>query len=89
MLSLKSFHLFFIAISIILTSGLGVRGLFNHHMLLGLISLGISISLVLYEHILLRRLSEFIWSKRSSQQSPSWAQRFTLAIGQSPLTPLL
>jgi hypothetical protein len=49
MLSLKSFHLFFIALSIILTSALGVWGLFNHYVLLGLISLGMSILLVLYE----------------------------------------
>jgi len=48
MLSLKSFHLFFIAISIVLTAGVGVWGLFNHYQVLGVLSLLLSVLLVVY-----------------------------------------
>jgi hypothetical protein len=49
MLSLKSFHIFFIAVSIVLTAGLGAWGLLNHSALLGGCSLGLSGLLVIYE----------------------------------------
>jgi hypothetical protein len=48
MLTLKSFHLFFIAISIVLTAGVGVWGLFNHYLALGALSLALSVLLVVY-----------------------------------------
>ena len=48
MFSLKSFHLFFISLSIILTSGLGMWGILNHNVRLGASSLGIAVILVVY-----------------------------------------
>jgi len=48
MLSLQSFHLFFIAMSIVLTAGVGVWGLFNHYQVLGALSLLLSVLLVVY-----------------------------------------
>lgn len=48
MLSLRSFHLFFIALSIVLVSGFGMWGLLNHYVALGALSLGIAALLVVY-----------------------------------------
>ena len=39
MLTLRSFHLFFIALSIVLTSGFGAWGLLHQYVLLGVLSL--------------------------------------------------
>ena len=48
MLSLRSFHLFFIALSIVLTAGFGMWGLLNHYIVLGVLSLGVGVLLVVY-----------------------------------------
>jgi membrane protein implicated in regulation of membrane protease activity len=48
MLTLKSFHLLFVAISIVLTAAVGVWGLFNHYQVLGALSLSLSVLLVVY-----------------------------------------
>jgi hypothetical protein len=48
MLTLKSFHLFFIAISIVLTAGVGMWGLFNDYQALGAFSLLLSVLLIVY-----------------------------------------
>jgi hypothetical protein len=48
MLTLKSFHVFFIAISIVLTAGVGAWGFFNHYPVLGALSLLLSVLLVVY-----------------------------------------
>jgi hypothetical protein len=48
MLSLKSFHVFFVSPSIVLASGFSVWGLFNHYILLGVFSLGLALLLVVY-----------------------------------------
>jgi hypothetical protein len=48
MLSLRSFHLVLIALSIALASGTGVWGLFNHEVVLGAMSLGVAIVLIAY-----------------------------------------
>lgn len=48
MMSLRSFHLFFIAISIVLAAGVGMWGLLNHYALLGALSLGFGVLLVVY-----------------------------------------
>lgn len=47
-LSLKSFHLVLIALSIVLASGTGVWWLLNNHILLGMMSLALAILLVAY-----------------------------------------
>ena len=47
-LSLRSFHLVLIALSIVLASGTGVWGLFNHEVLLGALLLGAAILLIAY-----------------------------------------
>jgi hypothetical protein len=47
-LSLRSVHLFLISISIVLATGFGVWGLFNHYLLLGALSLGAAVLLVAY-----------------------------------------
>jgi hypothetical protein len=48
MLSLRSFHLLFIALSIVLASGFGTWGLFNHYAVLGALSLGLAVLLAVY-----------------------------------------
>jgi len=48
MLNLKSFHVLFIALAIVLMSGFGVWGLLNDYKLLGVISLAIGVLLVIY-----------------------------------------
>ena len=48
MLSLRSFHLVLIALSIALASGTGVWGVFNHEVVLGAMSLGVAIVLIAY-----------------------------------------
>ena len=57
MLSLKSFHLFFVSIAIVLLSGLGTWGLFNHHVRMGIAALIGGGLLVLYEGYFGRRSS--------------------------------
>jgi hypothetical protein len=47
-LSLKSFHLVFIAIAIVLTAGFGIWGLLNHYPVAGSLSLIVGALLVLY-----------------------------------------
>jgi uncharacterized membrane protein SirB2 len=49
MLSLKSFHVFFISLSIVLTSALGFWELLNNSWVIGTVSLTASILLVFYE----------------------------------------
>ena len=49
MLTLKSFHVFFIWVSIVLASGFGVWGLLNQYKLLGALSLAVGMLLVLYQ----------------------------------------
>ena len=48
MLSLRSFHLFLIALGIILTAAVGVWGFFNREVLMGSISIVLSVALVVY-----------------------------------------
>ena len=48
MLSLRSFHIVFVALSIVLAAGLGVWGLFNSYPILGTLSLGAGVLLVVY-----------------------------------------
>ena len=47
-LSLRSFHVVLIWLSIVLASGTGTWGLLNHQVLLGVLSLGVAILLVAY-----------------------------------------
>jgi len=47
-LSLRSFHVVLIWLSIVLASGTGMWGLLNHQILLGVLSLGAAILLVVY-----------------------------------------
>ncbi len=47
-LSLRSFHLFLISLSIVLATGTGVWGLINHDLVLGAFSLGLALLLVVY-----------------------------------------
>jgi hypothetical protein len=47
-LSLKSFHLVFIAIAIVLTAGFGIWGLLNHYATAGSVSLIVGALLILY-----------------------------------------
>jgi hypothetical protein len=54
MLSLGSFHLILISLSIVLASGTGVWGLFNHFIVLGALLLGLALLLVVYG-------SYFVW----------------------------
>ena len=56
MLTLKSFHIFFVCISIVLTSGFGVWGMRNGLGTLGGISLVISVLLVLYFAFVVARI---------------------------------
>ena len=47
-MSLKWFHIVFITLSMLLSVGFGVWGLFNERVLLGVISLAASAGLVVY-----------------------------------------
>ena len=47
-MSLKWFHIVFIALSVILSVWFGVWGLFNEQIVLGIASLGASVGLVVY-----------------------------------------
>jgi hypothetical protein len=55
MLSLRSFHLFFVILSIVLTSGVGAWALRHHDPALGAICLGIGALLVVYEGYFVRK----------------------------------
>ena len=47
-MSLKWFHIVFISLSVLLSLWFGILGLFNEQIVLGIISLGASVGLVLY-----------------------------------------
>jgi hypothetical protein len=47
-MSLKWFHVVFISLSMLVSLGFGVWGLFNHHIVLGVVSLAASAALVVY-----------------------------------------
>jgi hypothetical protein len=47
-MSLRSFHVFFIAVSIVLAAGFGTWGLLNHYIVPGALSLGVAALLVVY-----------------------------------------
>ena len=47
-MSLKWFHVVFIALSVALSLWFGIWGLFNRQVALGIVSLGVSAGLVLY-----------------------------------------
>jgi hypothetical protein len=48
MLDLKSFHVFLMAVALVLMGGMGVWGLLNGHVMLGAISLVIAVLLLVY-----------------------------------------
>jgi hypothetical protein len=56
MLSLRSFHIVFISLSIVLAAGTGVWALVNHELLLGAISLAAAILLAVYGNYFLRKV---------------------------------
>ena len=56
MLTLKSFHILFVCVSIVLTSGFGVWGMMNGFAVLGLMSLTISVLLVIYFALVVARI---------------------------------
>jgi len=56
MLTLKSFHIFFVCVSIVLTSGFGAWGVRNDFVALGAISLAISALLVVYFALVVARI---------------------------------
>jgi hypothetical protein len=47
-MSLKWFHVLFISLSMLVSLGFGVWGLFNQHIVLGVVSLSASAALVVY-----------------------------------------
>ena len=58
MLSLRSFHVFFIAAAIVLTGGFGAWGLMHEYQWLGAISLLLGILLVVYFGYFMQRSRE-------------------------------
>jgi hypothetical protein len=54
MLDLKSFHMFFIWLAIVVTAGVGVWGLLNGYPVLGVISLVAGVALILYSAMFAR-----------------------------------
>jgi hypothetical protein len=58
MLSLRSFHIVFISLSVVLSAGTGVWALANHQLLLGELSLVTALLLVVYSNYFLRKVSE-------------------------------
>jgi hypothetical protein len=55
MLDLKSFHMFFIWLAIVVTAGVGVWGLLNGYAVLGVISLAVGVALIVYSAMFARR----------------------------------
>jgi hypothetical protein len=58
-MSLKWFHIVFVSLSVILTVWFGLWGLFNHQVVLGAVSLGASVGLVLYGNHFLATVRKF------------------------------
>ena len=54
-MSLKWFHIVFISLSVLVSLGFGVWGLFNQQIALGVVSLGASAGLVLYGNYFLAK----------------------------------
>lgn len=54
-MSLKWFHIFFISLSVIVAVGFGLWGIFNHYVLLGVLSLVVAAGLVVYGNYFLRK----------------------------------
>jgi hypothetical protein len=55
-MSLKWFHIVFITLSVVLSLWLGVCGLFNLQIILGIVSLGASVGLVVYGNYFMAKL---------------------------------
>jgi hypothetical protein len=55
-MSLKWFHIVFISLSVLLSVWFGIWGLFNHQIVLGIVSLGASVGLVIYGNYFLGKL---------------------------------
>jgi hypothetical protein len=55
MLTLRTFHIFFIALSIVLASGFGTWAMFNHDIVLGILSLVVALGLVVYGGYFVRK----------------------------------
>jgi hypothetical protein len=55
MLDLKSFHLVFIWLAIVVTAGVGVWGVLNGYPILGVISLAVGVALIVYSAMFGRR----------------------------------
>lgn len=55
-MSLKWFHVVFISLSMLLSVWFGIWGLFNHQVVLGIVSLGASVGLVIYGNYFLGKV---------------------------------
>ena len=55
-MSLKWFHIVFIALSVLLSLWFGVWGLFNRQIALGIMSLGASVGLVVYGNYFMAKI---------------------------------
>lgn len=55
-MSLKWFHIVFVSLSVLLSVWFGIWGLFNHEIVLGIVSLGASVGLVVYGNYFLAKL---------------------------------
>ena len=55
-MSLKWFHIVFVSLSVVLSLWFGIWGLFNEHIVLGVISLAASAGLVVYGNYFLSKL---------------------------------
>jgi hypothetical protein len=55
-MSLKWFHIVFVSLSMLLSLGFGVWGLFNRHAVLGIASLSASAALVVYGNYFLGKV---------------------------------
>jgi hypothetical protein len=55
-MSLKWFHIVFVSLSMLVSLGFGVWGLFNHYVVLGIVSLSASAGLVVYGNYFLGKV---------------------------------
>jgi hypothetical protein len=55
-MSLKWFHVVFITLSVLLSLWFGVWGLFNSQVILGIVSLGASVGLVVYGNYFMAKI---------------------------------
>ena len=59
-MSLKWFHIVFVSLSVVTSIGFGLWGLFNHHVVLGVLSLAASAVLCVYGNYFIAKARKLV-----------------------------